>query len=474
VTPAFSSEVLARLSDWATAEFGLRFPPDRWNELARGIASAALELGIADLEGWAAGLPETLPREHLKTIANHLTISETYFFRHRETFTALEREIFPTRIAERRQHAQVLRIWSAGCASGEEPYSVAILLRQRFPDFRPEQVAITATDINSRVLARAQRAIYSEWSFRDVSDVVKQGWFDRKPNGRYEVVPEIRKMVRFVQLNFAAAHYPAEFGERGDFDLILCRNVLMYFSAEWQERIVRRLTDALAPGGWLIVGPCDLTAAQSAALVLQQSSPGIYQKVSADQMRRPAEFGLTSMPPNVSGHTWRPAEMPVPERAGEVAPLEQWSPVVEPVPPASSAVTGSEGDAASAMAQSHADRGELDEALAACDAAIAADKTNPSHHYLRACILQELNRGAEAAEAFRRVLFLDPHSVMAEFALGCLAEREGRREQARHHFTIVLQQLSVANRGDAVPGSDGLTVARLREVVERNLSDDAA
>lgn len=469
MTPAFSSEVLARLSDWATAQFGLRFPPDRWNELARGMASAALELGISDLEGWAATLADLPPGEQLKTIANHLTISETYFFRHRETFTALEREIFPTRIAERRQQGRMLRIWSAGCASGEEPYSVAILLRQRFADFRPEQVAITGTDLNSRVLGRAQRALYSEWSFRDVPDVVKQGWFQRKPNGRHEVGPEIRKMVRFVQLNLAAPHYPAEFGERGDFDVILCRNVLMYFSAEWQERIVRRLTEALAPGGWLIVGPCDITAAQSAALVLRQSSPGIYQKVGAEELQRSA----TSVRPEPATQAWLPADPPAPDQKRKAATIEKWMPPAAPASPPIAAAA-SEGEAASRVAQSHADRGELNEALAACDAAIAADKTNASHHYLRACILQEQNRGAEAAEAFRRVLFLDPHSVMAEFALGCLAEREGRPEQARHHFTVVLRLLAEGNRGDAVPGSEGLTVARLRAVVERNLSNDAA
>lgn len=476
MSPALSNERLARLSDWATAEFGLRFPPDRWSELGRGVASAALELGIPDLAGWSEQLVTGEPAsEHLAAVANHLTISETYFFRHHETFEALEKEILPKRIAERKRHARPLRLWSAGCASGEEPYSIAILLRQRFPDLRPDSVAIVATDINARVLERAAAGVYSEWSFRDVPEWVKAPWFQRRPNGRYEIALEIRRMVRFTALNLAAAFYPVGFGDGSDFDVILCRNVLMYFSGEWQDRIIRHFVAALAPEGWLIVGPCDITAAQCAALHLRPSSAGIYQKTSA--ARGMAE--VATVPIVMPSPMW--PVMPEP-----IAAPAQWAQPIAPMPPPSSrpadmpstdvelTAAATEGEVASARAQSHANRGELDAALAACDEALASDKTNASFHYLRACILQEQNRLPEAAEAFRRVLFLEPHSVMAEFALGCLAAKDGQRAQARHHFHVVLRMLGSANRGDAVPGGESLTVARLRAVVEHNLSHDAA
>lgn len=471
---ALSNDLLGRLSGFATDTFGLRFPPDRWNELARGVASAALELGIADLEGWAENLVEGVPStDHLHALANHLTISETYFFRQREAFTLLEREIFPTRLAERRQQSRPLRVWSAGCASGEEPYSIAILIRQKFPELRADNVVIQATDINSHVLARAQRGLYSEWSFRDVPEWVKGSYFTRKPNGRHEIVPEIHKMVRFSQLNLAAAIYPAEFGERGDFDVVLCRNVLMYFSSEWQQKILARFAQALAPEGWLIVGPCDISAMQAAALQLRLTGPGVFQKTSR-------EIALVEHPsplwPAVTPLLWA-LPTPAPEATPEVvheAPRVLPPPVPVSAGESSLTATATESEVASAVAHSHANRGELEEALRACDEAIALDKMNPSFHYLRACILQEQNRVPDAMEAFRRVLYLDPRSVMAEFALGCLADRQGRHDQARHHFTVVLRTLVGGNRGDAVPGSEGLTVGRLRAVVEDTLSHDAA
>lgn len=470
--PSLSNDLLSRLSGLATAEFGLRFPPDRWNELARGVASAALELGIPDLEGWAEELVGgSPPVDQLKAVANHLTISETYFFRQRETFQALEKEIFPARLAERRQQGRPLRIWSAGCASGEEPYSIAILIRQKLPELRPESVVIHATDINSHVLARAQRGIYSEWSFRDVPDWVKGSYFTRKPNGRHEISPEIRRMVRFSQLNFATPIYPAEFGDRGDFDVILCRNVLMYFSAEWQERIIRHFTAALAPEGWLIVGPCDVTAAQSAELHLKLSGPGVFQKTERAVPVAIPEVAVPTVPQEPL--LWPVApEVLASQPAAPLLPV----PLIVPESASTSSLTAAatESEVASAVAHSHANRGELDEALVACEEAIALDKTNPSFHYLRACILQEQDRLSDAVESYRRVLFLDPRAVMAEFALGCIAERQARRDQARHHFGIVLRMLGAGNRGDAVPGSEGLTVGRLRAVVESNLADHAA
>jgi len=466
--------VLSRISMLVTEQMGLRFPPDRWPELARGVASAALELGIADLLGWAENLAEGRATEaQLNALAHHLTISETYFFRHRETFIALEKEMLPPRLAVRREQGRPLRLWSAGCASGEEPYSIAILLRQAFPNLRPDSVVIAATDINSRVIARAERGVYSEWSFRDAPTGLKDAYFKRKGASRFELKPEIRQMVRFSVLNLATPLFPAEFGERGDFDVIICRNVLMYFSGEWQAKIVRRFTAALAPGGWLVVSPCDITAAQSASLPLRLLGPGLYLKTSGAEARvvPPPEFAAPPVelfPPPATALAVPP--LAAPEPFSRAVPEPPAPPAAGPAAPA----VGSAGEIAADAARDHADRGELGPALVACDQAIALENTNPGFHYLRGCILQEQNRLPEAAAAFRRVLYLDPRAVMAEFALGCLAERAGRARDARHHFAVVHRLLADAHRGDAVAGSEGLTVARLRAVVERNLDDHAA
>lgn len=480
----FTEEVLGRLSEFATAEFGLRFPPDRWHELGRGIASAALGLGVSDLNGWAENLAAgKLGTEDRVSVANHLTISETYFFRHPETFTALERTILPARIEERRREIRPLRIWSAGCASGEEPYSVAILLRHAFPKVRTDSIVISGTDLNTHVIKRAAQGVYSEWSFRDVPAWLKSGYFTRTPRGHYQIAPEIRDLVRFSQLNLAAPLFPAEFGERGDFDVILCRNVLMYFSAEWQDKIIRRFTQALAPGGWLIVGPCDVTTTESNELSLHSTSPGIYQKQDGAKAKGPVA-------PERKRVANAGAVVPTPTKSDAAASADVRPTLPEPSPktelPAPVPVQEKRADTVvatealpeaadlSSLARRHANRGELSEALAACDQAIKADNLNPALHHLRGCVLLELDRPAEAEDAFRRVLYLDPASVMAEFSLASLAQRAGRADEARHRFVVVLRLLAGHHRGEAVPDGEGVTVARLQDVVERTLNDNAA
>lgn len=465
------TELLARLSEWATREFGLRFPPDRWNELGRGIASAALDLGIPDLAGWTETLlcGQALP-EHLHAIANHVTISETYFFRHPDSFRLLETEILPERLTCRREQKQPLRVWSAGCATGEEPYSVAMLLRQRFPDIPSAQLRIVGTDINSQVLERARRGIYTEWSFRETPEWLKTAYFQRLPNGRLQLRDEIRELVRFTLLNLAAPVFAPEFGERASFDVVLCRNTLMYFSADAQRLVLQRLVQALAPDGWLLTGPCDVAADEAAALQLVNARPGVFRKTGTEQRQ-------AAPPPVWAGPNPAPVQIEEPSfggRATENPPPAEPVPTADtrPAPPARPpANPGTEP--AAARAKAHADRGDLNEALAACEEAIAADKTNPELHYLHGCILQEQNRIAEAAEAFRRVVFLEPRAVMAHFALGCLALRAGQAEAGRRHFGLVLRLLQARQRGESIAGTEGLTVGRLRALIEGTLNDAA-
>lgn len=462
--------VLGRLSEMATKQFALRFPPDRWAELARGVASAALELGIADLAGWAEQLAggRHAPDDWM-AIVNHLTIPETYFFRQREALVMLENDVLPERIALRRSQNRPVRLWSAGCASGEEPYSLAILVRQRFPQLGERDVVIAGTDVNSRVLARAARGLYTEWSFRDAPPWLKEGYFHRTGTGRYEIDAGVQHLVHFARLNLATPLYPAEFGPRADFDVIFCRNVLMYFSAEWQERIVRRFHDALAPDGWLFVGPCDITAAQAAELQLTQIKPGAFQKrartVAAPAVTPPRSQFEEEVVRTLSAE---PETAAVRDAVAMAQPAPAVSPSNPPPETAPLADVDATAEAALERARSFADRGELDAALAACNEALARDTLNPDLHFLRACILQEQQRPAEAAQAFRRVLYLDERAVLAEFGLATLAERAGDTGQARRHYQNVLGLLAAHAPGEVVRRGDGLTVGRLREVVSRS------
>jgi len=239
--------------------FGLHFPADRLLNLERSLRSAVTDFGFHRLPDFCRWLLSTpLSRPQMEKLASHLTISETYFFRDRRLFTALETKILPALIQERRNSTRQLRIWSAACASGEEPYSLALLLRSLVPDLDNWRVHLWATDINPRVLEKARAAVYGNWSFRSTPDSLRELQFDRLPDGRFRLRPEITRLPRFEYFNLVEDD-PTQIWEAQHMDLILCRNVLMYFSLPVVERVVRRLHECLTPGGWLAVSPAELS-----------------------------------------------------------------------------------------------------------------------------------------------------------------------------------------------------------------------
>ena len=139
----------------------------------------------------------------IRILASHLTVGETYFFRERASFQALEERILPELIAKRLGRDRRLRIWSAGCCTGEEPYSIAISLDKILPDSRGWDVSLLATDINQDYLKKAKEAVYGEWSFRDHADASLESYFTKVRGSRDRLVPRIRRRVTFQSLNLA-------------------------------------------------------------------------------------------------------------------------------------------------------------------------------------------------------------------------------------------------------------------------------
>ncbi len=168
------------LSRFIAHTFGLHFPPERWRDLARAIHGAASEFGYEDEDAFIQWLlSAVLSKEEIATLACHLTVGETYFFREKKTFEILENHVLPPLIEQGRRRGKRLRIWSAGCSSGEEPYSIAVLLSKMLPDAADWQITILATDINGQALKRGGKGIYGKWSFRGTPSWVKERYFSR-------------------------------------------------------------------------------------------------------------------------------------------------------------------------------------------------------------------------------------------------------------------------------------------------------
>ncbi|HTR47701.1 MAG TPA: protein-glutamate O-methyltransferase CheR [Verrucomicrobiae bacterium] len=183
-----------------------------------------------------------------EALLERLLTQETSFFRYPAVFEALEKKILPE-VQERKfwENPRTLRIWSAGCSTGEEPYSIAITLLDSLKFAEAWEIEILATDVSRRALRHAERGAYSKRAVEAMSPAQIENYFASAKHG-YQVRPRIRRMIAFAQMNLADSVYV------GKFDCISCMNVLMYFSEERRLGILRRFYDALEPGGYFLLG----------------------------------------------------------------------------------------------------------------------------------------------------------------------------------------------------------------------------
>jgi chemotaxis protein methyltransferase CheR len=496
---ALSEPFLSQLSELLTARLGIHFPRDRWNDLGRAIDAAAVDLGFkagGPFVQWLLSSP--LQRRELEILAAHLTVGETYFFREPQIYEALETRILPDLIRSRRGRNQSLRIWSAGCATGEEPYSIAILLHNLIPDFSDWNITILATDINPRFLQKAAEGIYTEWSFRGVPAWVKQTCFKSRPKGRWEILPCVRRMVTLMYLNLAEDVYPALANGTNAMDLIFCRNVLMYFSPPRAKRVIENLRHCLVDGGWLAVSSAEASHTLFAAFESLNIRGATFYRKSDEYVKRVREANVLYWEIGKPALPVEPLEplTDVPEVARPVSDDIVLPPAVhEAAPPAAEVEPdpyrdacalfrqgnyGAAADNLAAMlsadpqntramellARALANQGRLAEACEWCERAIKSDKLNAGCHYLLATVQQERGQPADAVASLKRAIYLDPKFVLAHFAMGNLATLQGETGKADRHFANALAFLGDYQPEDMLPESEGMTAGRLREIIE--------
>src|SRR5208283_4911000 len=201
---ALDRELLGELSGFIAAHMGLHFPEERWPDMARGLTTACTELGFENPQACASWLmTHELTVRQVETLASHLTVGETYFLRDPASFEALERTILPPLVASQSDTGRTIRLWSAGCCTGEEAYSLAITCARVLPDLKGWNISILATDINPRFLAAAEAGVYSDWSFRGAPAWLRERFFSPAHHKKFAIDPAVRKLVHFSYLNLA-------------------------------------------------------------------------------------------------------------------------------------------------------------------------------------------------------------------------------------------------------------------------------
>lgn len=453
-----SDDLHRKLAEVLEERLGLYFPAQKWADLDRGLAASAPELGFGSLEECAQSLVHGPIREHaMEVLAVHLTIGETYFFRDPAIFRALEERVLRDLIASRRKTTRRLRLWSAGCCTGEEPYSLAILLARMIPDIEQWDVTLLATDVNPRFLARASQGYYRAWSFRGTSPIVQKSCFTMIDKHQFQIRERYRRMVTFASLNLAEDTYPSILNNTNAMDLILCRNVLMYLTAAKAKRAAENLHDCLVEGGWLVVSATEAPQDYFSPFeTVNFDGATFYRKTHHAPPHQPV-----TPPRPLRPHLTPHPRTPPADRAGDKEPAKSRQAAPTSRAPAEDEVVVT----AMAEARRYANEARLDEALEWCDRAIEADKLDPVPYYLRAAILHEKAENAEAITALKRALYLNSGFVMAHFTLATLLRIQGRTKEADKHFHNAAALAAVAPPNEVLPESGGITAARLSTLI---------
>ncbi|MEW6260162.1 MAG: protein-glutamate O-methyltransferase [Thermodesulfobacteriota bacterium] len=233
-------------------------------------------LGIGSFEEYLRLIEDPSGQNELRQMIDVMTTNKTSFFREASHFHYLVEHILPT------MHQSRLRFWSAACSSGEEPYTLAMVLSEHLSDISSRDVKILATDLSRPVLAKAAEGCYTDKQIEDIPASYLHKYFQLKPakDGRmYQIRPSIRSIVRFACLNLLEP-WPM----KGPFQVIFCRNVMIYFDRQTQERLVNRFHELIEPGGYLFVGHSE--GLSGVRHRFRYVRPAVYRKDGADGVSR--------------------------------------------------------------------------------------------------------------------------------------------------------------------------------------------
>lgn len=427
---------------------GLVFPASATATTARAVRRSVERSPARTAAGfleWIAGRPAE--RDRLLT---DLTVGESYFFR-----DPAQVEVIRTRVVPRFQATGTpIRAWSAGCATGEEAYTLAILLREA--GIAAGSVVV-GTDIARERLSRARAGCYSRWSLRGVPRETVRRYF-RRQGSRFELREEIRAMAAFRPLNLAEASYPSTASGIWGMDLILCRNVLIYLDRGAVARIAARLLEALSEEGWLFLGASDPPLSDLVPCEVVLTESGVAYRRRRESTKIVPVPGLAApSPPLPAARARAPAQPPARPRPPK--PSEEGLADARESPEYESVM----------RVRALADRGDLIAAGTACAAALDVHRHSAELTYLQALLLGQAGHHRAAADAARRALYLDPSLVPAHLELASALHRLEDPAGARRSFRNAERLLAGIPGEAVVAGSAGETAGRLLQLARARL-----
>ncbi len=415
----------------------------------------------------------------LRYLIGEVTIGESYFFRDIGQMNYLENEYLPQLIDSRKNRTRALRVWSAAASQGQEIYSIAIMLCRLLPDIDDWELNLIGSDIDSDALRRAALGAYGNWSFRNVPSELKKAFFHPKGD-TLQLSARVRKLVRFAQLNLICPKSSLIANKIYNMDLVLCRNVFIYFDENDTRKILKRIVGALAPGGVLMLGPSDLINPEIDGLEIH-SGENFFYYVKTSKPRPtaqpPAEHSARRPTParDIINSVHLPATQQsnpaTPPDSGDTGQIRQtmldlvknenWGKTIELAKKNQITVNHS-ADLLFYQARAEANLGRTQNAMERCTQSLALDNTYAPAHLLHALLLCENGAAQEAKNALQRTLFLAPDLIEAHYQLGVILIAEGNLKRG---VKSLKNALSLAKNRDTGAPDDLQLIAALEQEI---------
>ena len=494
---SFAETELSSLKNFLLEHSGLHFSHHNQRILERGLMRRIQALRMESFPAYFRYLTATPDNyDELNKLLGLLTVGETSFFRYRSHREAFIHYVIPKLIEQNKSHCK-LRIWSAGCSTGEEPYSVAILLLEHFPELAGWDVQILATDINKRSLRLAREGLYGERSLRMMEESLRERYFEKVDN-YFLISAQVKRMVRFDFFNLQTDNFPAGNSTAGDIDLLFCRNVLIYFELGTIRQIVEKFSQSLSPQGYLFLGHAETMQNVSDRFQRHhQNNAFFYQnkenapkrvsdKVLAKRTQLAEKTVLASAKAeSKSAVVVAEPSQDVPEQAQKVVRRDPdqlyrdastafdherfadsavlFEELLEQQPTNPKALVG--------KGLLLANQGKYADARICCARAIKGNDLLPEAYLLRGLILDMEGLLERALVEYQKVLWLAPAFIMAHYLSAKVHDRLTDTEKKLRSLRNTARALEQASAQSTVPFSGGLSRGVFLEIVRRELSE---
>ncbi|MBW4423298.1 MAG: hypothetical protein KME50_02240 [Nostoc desertorum CM1-VF14] len=489
---------LSQMVDLIADTFGIHIKPQYQDTLKKNLLTRIRALGLCSLNDYYRFLVanQLVPgATEWRELISLLTVTETYFFRDQGQMSLLKNQLLPELIERKRElsltqcnaangefHRPTLRLWSAGCSTGEEAYSLAILVKELIPDNQAWDILILGTDINQPAIALAQQGIYSDWSFRTTTQEIKNRYFQSHKKG-WKIDSAIRAMVKFQPGNLMQDNFPAYASSIHDFDLIICRNVFIYFDFNPIAQVIGKFYCSLTPGGFLLTGHTELHGQKTEPFQVKNFPQStVYQRHSSLNKQskvlntiipaaiesRKTEISSPSLPTlgtrlSVSANT-----QTLLDAAKESLIQKAYADVIQ-ITQQLIALAPQQFQAYCLMAEAYANFGDYSQANQACQQALQISPLAIEPYHLLAQIAEEQGDHNSAKLFLKRIIYLAPSSVTAHLELGSIYEREGNEKQAQKIWRSLLEILQNLPQ-QAIDSHSQQTTAELKAHVLKHLN----